>query len=155
MANELAPQLTQFLINRPYYAAFLFVHPHMGRLHEVTTQLRRQYDWPFLALGQELSLVLRDIAPQQRPSRTPRLLTDILRPYSPGPLLCANIALLFEPTLQLNPLRLLLEASKTTTLIIPWPGSYQAGTLAYAVPEHTHYRTWVMPDLCDYCIVPV
>lgn len=51
-----------------------------------------------------------------------------------------DIALLFEPTLLLNPLMLMLEASRRTPIIVAWPGIIEGDRLAYAVLEHSHYR---------------
>lgn len=70
-----------------------------------------------------------------------------LREMSPGPILCTNVDLLFEPTLKLDPLRLMRDASRVTRLVVTWPGSYGDGVLAYAVPDHGHYRTWRKPEV--------
>jgi hypothetical protein len=75
--------------------------------------------------------------------------------HAPGPLLCTGIDLLFEPSLKLNPLHIFLDASRTTSLVIAWPGTCEEGKLTYAVPSHAHNRTWPTADLCDYCIVPI
>ena len=70
-----------------------------------------------------------------------------LRDISPGPVLCTNIDLLFEPTLKLDPLRLMRDVSRVTRLVVAWPGSYVDNVLAYAVPDHSHYRTWRKPEV--------
>ena len=66
---------------------------------------------------------------------------------APGPLLLTEIDLLFEPTLHLDVLALLRQASRTTSLVVTWPGSYANGILAYAVPQHGHYCTWHKPEV--------
>jgi hypothetical protein len=104
-------------------------------------------------LNTHLAPSLFDIAPAQRPRQTSRLSAATLHQYTPGPLICTDIDILFEPTLRLDPLRLFLDASRQTSLIIAWPGTFQHNHLAYAVPAHAHYRTWPRPELCDYCIV--
>ncbi len=147
MGNELAPYIAQFLSNRPYHALFLLVYPELPRLHAAVAQLRRQYEWPTLSLSAKLSQVLHDLPPQQRPSHIPRLFADLLHADTPGPLFCADIALLFEPEWRIDPLRLFLEASKSVALIVPWPGTYQNDTLTYAVPAHAHYRIWPAANL--------
>jgi hypothetical protein len=43
-------------------------------------------------------------------------------------------------------LNLLRDASRATRIVVAWPGSYSDDTLAYALPEHGHYRTWRRPD---------
>lgn len=146
--SDLTTSLEQFLTYRPHQALFLLVHPQINRLHAAANQLRRHHpSWPHLALSTTLALSLRDIAPAQRPRQTPRLLASAIHQYNPGPLLCSDIDLLFEPALQLDPLRLFLDASRQTALIVAWPGTYQNNNLVYAVPEHAHYRTWSPPQL--------
>jgi hypothetical protein len=66
---------------------------------------------------------------------------------SPGPVLCTDIDLLFEPSLSLNPLRLFKDAGRITRLIVAWPGTYRDDVLSYAVPDHAHYRTWRNPKI--------
>lgn len=36
--------------------------------------------------------------------------------------------------------------ARNNQLIILWPGDYLNGVLAYASPEHNHYRTWQISD---------
>ena len=103
------------------------------------------YDWPHLSVGQELSTALLSEMPKHRPRTAARWVRARLGEMAPGPALCTEIALLFEPTLRLDPLRLMRDTSKRTRLIVIWPGSYVDGVLAYAVPEHSHYRTWRKP----------
>jgi hypothetical protein len=151
--REAIQTLGQFLAHRPYQAAFLLVHPHISRLQTMIEELSQQYDWPLLLVGKTMSQALYRLAPDQRPRQAARLLSESLHQYTPGPLLCQDIDLLFEPTLHLDPLRLLLAAGRQTTLIIAWPGTSDRNTLAYAVPEHAHYRAWSRSELCDYCVV--
>ena len=90
---------------------------------------------------------------KERERAAARLLAEEIRTASPpGPLLVTQIDLLCEPILRLDPLALLRSASRQRPLIVAWPGNYSNGMLAYAVPEHSHYRTWPRPDLCDYCV---
>jgi hypothetical protein len=32
-------------------------------------------------------------------------------------------------------------------MVVTWPGSYVDNVLAYAVPGHSHYRTWRKPEV--------
>jgi hypothetical protein len=64
----------------------------------------------------------------------------------PNPVLCSGIDLLFEPRLKLDPLKLFQKVSQYTPLVVCWPGSYDKGKLAYAVPYHHHYREWSTLD---------
>ena len=76
-----------------------------------------------------------------------RALERALRESQPGPVLCTDIDLLFEPALHLDPLALFRDNSRAVTIIVAWPGTFTANVLSYAVPKHAHYRTWRNPDV--------
>ncbi len=152
--NEaLGTAVSHFLASTPYHACLLLIHPEIVRLQTAVSYLTQTNNWPTLSIGKELSQALLPIAPRQRSRQARRILPELVSRHAPGPLLCTEIDLLFEPTLSLDPLALLREASRKVTLIVAWPGRYQNGVLACAVPEHAHFRTWDNPDLCPYCII--
>ena len=83
---------------------------------------------------------------------TPRLLRQGLTACLAGenaPLICTDLDLLFEPALQLDPLPLLHQMGRRRPLVACWPGTCAGGLLAYAVPEHAHYRTWSIGTVPD------
>ena len=80
------------------------------------------------------------------PSTVQAWLVEQVRGMNPGPVLLHGIDLLFEPSFKLNPLAIFQQASRFTPLIVFWPGTYTNQVLAYAVPEHLHYRTWRKPE---------
>ena len=124
----------------------LLVHPDVARLERLCAALLSVPDaWRHLALGRELSAVLRNEAPATRPSLVQSWLAQRLAELAPGPVLCTGIDLLFEPALRLDPLRLLRQTGRATPLAIAWPGTFANGALSYAVPAHAHYRTWRDP----------
>ncbi|EDX56267.1 virulence associated protein [Bacillus cereus W] len=49
------------------------------------------------------------------------------------------IDILFDPVLQINPIRLLENISKRNNLIVIWPGVYKKGQLIYAENGHPEY----------------
>ncbi|MCL4834877.1 MAG: BREX-3 system P-loop-containing protein BrxF [Caldilineaceae bacterium] len=145
--------IDNLLSNPPYYPCLLFAYREPAVLYARANALQAQYSWPILALGEKLTPGLLPMLPRERQRAAPRLLVEAIRTASPpGPLLVTQIDLLFEPSLGLDPLGLLRSASRQRTLIVAWPGSYESGVLAYAVPEHSHYRIWAKPDLCEYCV---
>jgi hypothetical protein len=74
--NGVTTILEQFLAHRPYQAAFLLVHPHIGRLQAALDEIGQQYSWPTLSLSNSLSPLLYPLPPDQRPRQAPRLLAD-------------------------------------------------------------------------------
>ena len=137
--------VTDFL--RTSHTCLLLVHPEVCRLGDAANKLLSVYGWPRLSVGRELSAVLLSEPPARR-SRTARQWIEArLGQMAPGPVLCTEIDLLFEPTLNLNPLGLLRHVSRVTRLVVIWPGSCLDDVLAYAVPGHGHYHTWRKPEV--------
>ena len=137
--------VTDFL--RSSQPCLLLVHPEVRRLEDVADELSSAYGWPRLSVGRELSAALLAGPPARRPHEARRWIKAHLGELAPGPVLCTGIDLLFEPLLELDPLRLLCDAGRLTRLVVAWPGDYQDGVLSYAVPAHSHYRTWRRPEV--------
>lgn len=134
------------LLRTPHPCLFL-VHPEISKLEDATDQLLSTYGWARLSVGRELGDVLLSESPQNR-SRVARQWMPVrLGDLAPGPVLCTEIDLLFDPSLELDPLALFSDVSRLCRMVVIWPGSYPNDVLAYAVPEHSHYRTWRKPGV--------
>ena len=147
--------LDRFLSSRPFYPCCLLVHADVLRLQRAGETLVAQYGWPVLSLGTVLSEALHPLVPERRPGQVQRVVMGAVQGRAPGPVLVTDIDILFEPSLSLDPLRLLRETSRLAPLVVTWPGSFVQGVLAYATadPPHAHYRAWRRPELCEACIV--
>ena len=106
-----------------------------------------------LNLGLALSRRLLDISSHQRPAQAPILLADLLADQEPTMLY--DIELLFDPILQLEPLRALKAASRSRTLLVLWPGASEDEGLTYAKPGHPEYKRYGPADLMNILVVPV
>jgi hypothetical protein len=144
--KELHSAIALLTTNSGRRSCLLLVHTEIDKLAEAAGEVTSSYGWPRVSVGKELAAVLLPEPLQYRPRAARRWVSDRLGGMSPGPVLCADIDLLFEPSLQLDPLALLRDVSRTTRLAVAWPGSYLGGVLAYAVPEHAHYYTWRHPQ---------
>ena len=143
MSGDIDRAIANFL--RTSHTCLLFVHREIRRLEDTAGGLASAYGWPCLAVGRELGDGLLGEQPQRRSRAARRWTSARLGEMAPGPVLCTGIDLLFEPTLSLDPLCLLRDAGRTTRLVVAWPGTYLDDVLAYAVPDHAHYRTWRKP----------
>ena len=96
-----------------------------------------------LRLGAELGSKLATIPQRRRQLQTPSILRALADQYSQeSPLLLDNIELLFDKTLQLDPLSLLKQHAHERPVIAAWPGQLAEGQLTYATlghPEHQSY----------------
>jgi hypothetical protein len=103
-------------------------------------------DIPVLFINQDLSAYLLTSTEIDRSHLTRQWLVDTLRNMAPGPVICSDIDLLFEPSLHLDPLFIFRQISRQVSLIILWPGEYKDGTLSYAQSDHQHYHFWRNPE---------
>ena len=147
MDTQVHEAIASFLLATAYHKCLLLVHAEVQRLETVANELETEYSWPRLNVGRELAAFLLSVSPEQRSETALRWLETSLASAAPGPLLLSEVDLLFEPTLHLDVLTLLRQASRTTRLVVAWPGTFENGTLVYAVPEHRHYRTWLRPEV--------
>ena len=145
--SQLQHALTRFLDTTPYHPCCMIISPDVRRLAYAAEQIQRWYARPALSVGISLSTALLRVLPPQRPAESATAFTTAVRQLGAGPLLCVDIDLLFEPSLQLDPLRLLRDSSRQVKLVVLWPGMVANGRLAYAVPEHGHYRVWPAGEL--------
>lgn len=151
--NRLYPALDRFLAAESYHRCCLAVSRQIDQLEQTAKALQRRYQWQILPVGSVISAALKAVPQARRPVVVATALTERLRSLSPGPVLCTGIDLLFEPSLRLDPLRLLLDASRTVTVVVLWPGVYDGTQLEYAVPEHAHHRVWRRADLSSATVI--
>jgi hypothetical protein len=105
---------------------------------------------PLLNLNLELSRSLLDLTGRQRALQLPRVLEEVVGRAQPLVLL-DNIEILFDVTLEQDPLRLLQGLSRNRTVVASWNGAVDNGYLSYATPEHPEYRRYPTRDLVVVC----
>jgi len=125
----------------------LIVGPHGSGKTRLLRACEQRVSGIYLNLNLALSQRLLEFKAQDRPVQALNVLNDLLA--GPGLLLVDNIELLFEPTLQLDPLRALKSASRRHSMMAAWPGTLDKGHLTYAVPGHPEYRRYEPGDLED------
>lgn len=130
----------------------LLVHTDVRRLQEAAHALGNETGWPVLSVGSVLSKALLLEPDQLRPRAARLQLETMLGEQAPGPALCIDVDLLFEPSLEMDPLAAFRNISRITRLVVAWPGNCSDGTLAYGVPEHAHYRAWRDPRVAIHTL---
>ena len=106
-------------------------------------QLSERRDTPVLNLGAGLGRRLLAIPSTRRHLHAADLLKDMADETTHDELLLFdNIELLFDRTLQLNPLDLLKRHAHARRVVAAWPGELREKRLSYAAtahPEHQDY----------------
>ena len=97
--------------------------------------------YPHVAVGLELSQALLEIPPSERPGSVSRILQDRLHDAGTVVLL-DNLDVLFEPSLRVDPLGLLENASRERTIVAAWSGSIVGDSLTYAEPGWPEHRVY-------------
>ena len=145
--------LDRFLEIRPYYPCCLLVSRDVAVLAQAAVEVKRQFPWQVISMDEVVCEQLLPLPMTARAAQADRLINIAFQTYESGPLLVIDTDVLFEPSLQLDPLLLFQRASRQLPLVVTWAGSFENGRLSYAVPEHAHYRLWRSPDLCQDCII--
>jgi hypothetical protein len=103
-------------------------------------------DTPCINVNLQLSRVLMEVPPRERPLRVQRILDDLIQPGT-APLLLDNLKLLFDPDLQVQPLGWLQRLSRARPVVATWNGSLDQGHLVYAREGEPEYRREPAADI--------
>ncbi len=92
-----------------------------------------------------LSGKLLELTTRQRSLGLPSILHQIMDQVKP-PLVLDNLEILFDKTLQQDPLRLLQGISRNRVVVASWNGRLISGKLLYAAAGHPEYRCYESVD---------
>jgi len=106
---------------------------------------------PLVNVNLELTKRMLELTRTQRSRQVERLFKDVIA-ASGDVVLLDNLEVLFDPALEVEPLRLLQVASRNRTVVASWNGSYRDGTLTYAEPGHPEF---VQLKQTDAVVIPV
>ena len=87
----------------------------------------------------ELSKRLLELTRTQRSRQVERLLKEAIAAAPGDVVLLDNLEILFDNSLEVEPVRLLQVSSRNRTIVASWNGSFHAGTLTYAEPGHPEF----------------
>jgi hypothetical protein len=130
------------IIQTQPYDCVILAHPSIRVLNSTWEKIQQRFAFSTLNLGASLSKELIQVRLDQRGSAAQVSLENMIRASESETVLCFGIDLLFEPSLQIDPLMAFRRASRIKRIIVFWPGSYEEPVLAYAETGHHHYRTW-------------
>ena len=98
--------------------------------------------YPFINVNLQLCRLMLELTRSQRTRQVERLFKAVISAASAEVVLLDNLEVLFDPGLEVEPLRLLLNASRNQTLVAAWNGKFRDGTLTYAEPGHPEFAQY-------------
>jgi chromosomal replication initiation ATPase DnaA len=99
----------------------------------------QQNGYAYLNVNMELSKRLLELTRSQRSRQVERLFKEVIASVPGDVVLLDNLEVLFDPTLEVETLRLLQVSSRNRTVVASWNGTWKDGTLIYAEPGHPEY----------------
>jgi hypothetical protein len=132
---------------KQYYRLVLIPCPaDVGRIVN-WEQMAAQLSAVYINLNLELSKRLLELSQLQRLRQFSRLLDEVIGGTDNQALFFNHLEILFEPSLQQDPLRCLQGLSRSRTVIAVWNGKIEDQFLIYAEPGHPEYRRYSVGDL--------
>ena len=148
MAEPLAEQILGKVeqVATLYYRLLLVVAPAGAGKTTALQDVRDRAGIPLVNVNLELSCRMLELTERQRALQLPHILREIVSNGDNVMILLDNIEVLFDLTLQQDPLRLLQGLSRNRTVVAAWNGSVSNGSLTYATPDHPEYRRYPIRD---------
>ena len=129
----------------------LLIGPPRSGKSGLLAQLSERRDTPVLNVGAGLGRQLLAIPNTRRHLQATDLLKDMADEAARhGLLLLDNIELLFDRTLQLNPLDLLKRHAHARRVIAVWPGDLCESRLFYAATGHPEHQDYGIDGLVPF-----
>lgn len=130
-----------------YHRLVLVVAPSGQGKTGVVKQAAETRDWPSINVNLELSKRMLDLTARQRALQASIVLRDLVKGAGGDPVVLDNNEILFDRTLQLDPLRVLKDLSRTKTVVATWNGQIDDSGLTYAEPDHPEYQHYPMSEI--------
>ena len=143
--DELVPAAEE--VADAYHRLVLLAAPIAGGKTARLASVAKKEGWPLLNVNQVVASGLLELEVGEHAIQCKRVLTGALSSVEQSVVALDNIEMLFEEHLRQDPLRLLQSLSRTMTLVVSWPGSYDGRNLTFADPGHRDYRKYVDPGV--------
>lgn len=103
--------------------------------------------WPIVNVNIMVASGLLELDAEAQAIQCKQIIAAALSRSGGSAIALDNIEMLFEKQLRQDPLRLLQSLSRTSTLVVSWPGSFDGQDLTFADPGHRDYRKYSDPDV--------
>jgi hypothetical protein len=122
-----------------YHRLVLVAGPQGAGKTAALQAISKVQNYPLINVNLQLCKGMLELTRSQRTRQVERLFKTVVGAIPAEVVLLDNLEVLFDPGLEVEPLRLLLNASRNQTLVAAWNGTYTDGTLTYAEPGHPEF----------------
>ncbi|MGK5093977.1 BREX-3 system P-loop-containing protein BrxF [Deltaproteobacteria bacterium TL4] len=133
-------------IEERYHRLILLVGEIGSGKTSILQQVAKERGVKIININLALSTQLLELSSKQRTLLSPKLLAELVEEELDLVLL-DNIEILFDKSLQQDPLRLLQGISRNRTVLAAWNGSVVKEKLIYAQPNHPEYQCYDVNEL--------
>lgn len=148
MAEPLADQILRKIerASELYFRLVLVVAPVGGGKTKALHVVRDRTGAPLVNVNLEISRRMLELTGRQRILQLPRIFREIIGNDGNEMILLDNLEVIFDVSLQQDPLRLLEGLSRNKTVVAAWNGAIVEGSLVYGDPGHTEHRRYALRD---------
>lgn len=132
-------------IETQYHRLIILINCEGASKPDVLGMLKSNPGVTPLNLNLELSSRLLEFSIKQRPLKVAEITAEMIEAL-PDPVLLDKLDILFEPSLQTDPMALLQSLSRSKTIIAFWSGNLKDNKLYYAEPGYPEYRSYPVQD---------
>ncbi|MEA5594796.1 BREX-3 system P-loop-containing protein BrxF [Rivularia sp. UHCC 0363] len=120
----------------------LIIVPLQGDYQTDFQQVAESIDGQYININLELSKLLLELTQKQRLLKAERLLKQIIESTNSQVIFLEHLEILFDTSLQLDPLRCLQKLARNYTIVAIWKGKIEKKHLVYAEREHPEYKSY-------------
>jgi Cdc6-like AAA superfamily ATPase len=129
-------------VNNLYQKLILLVGKSDSGKTKILQEISEDLTAPMINVNLEMSYRLIDLPVDKRAATLAKLFSQVIKDSESDIILLDNIEILFDKSLQQNPLALLQNNSKNKAMIAAWNGKIERGRLIYAMPDHHEYQSY-------------
>lgn len=149
MGERLADQILNAIaeVETLYHRLVLVAAPGGGGKTAALRVVAERRGFPLINVNLELSRRLLELTQRQRALQVSSILARTADGMTASALLFDNTEILFDRSLQLDPLRLLQGMSRHRTVVATWNGTVRDNLLTYAEPGYPEYLRYPVEEL--------
>lgn len=132
-------------IDSQYHRLIILVNCEDSSKQDILGLMKENHEVKPVNLNLELSSRLLEYSIKQRPLKVAEIMADLIEAL-PSPVVFDKLDILFDPSLQTDPLALLQSLSRSKTIIAFWSGSLKDNKLFYTEPGYPEYRSYPVQD---------